>query len=325
MTKLHVTIACGTYDRTIPLQDGTVSAPGLDINFLPMGPSDLFRRQARHAEFDIAEFSFSTYCMLRSRGDDRMIAVPVFPSRKFRHSHIFVNDAVKEPSDLIGKQVGVHEFQNTASTWIRGILKDDYGVAQEDMRWVLGGLNAPKPQGDRIPMNFSPAMEVTRATQDQALSDMLQQGEISGIISAEIPESFRRPASGVRRLFPDYQTIETEYYQRTRIFPIMHTVVIKSALYDRYPWIARTVIDAFEEAKRVGQSRLRYSAVVYSSLPWLSRHIEDLDLMTGGEDLFAYGLESNRHVLETFLRYSQEQGLIDHPLAVDDLFAPEAL
>lgn len=326
MSKIEVTLACGLYDRTMALQDGSVAAQGMNINFLPMRPSSLFRRQARNAEFDIAEFSFSTYCMLRSRGDTRMIAIPVFPSRKFRHSHIFVNDeSIREPADLVGKRVGMHEYQNTASTWIRGILKEDYRVGPEDVTWVLAGLNAPKVEGDRIPMEFAPDMKVSRAPNDRYLTEMLDSGYISAIISAEAPESLGAEGSTVRRLFPDYEKVEQAYFQRTGIFPIMHTVVLKSDVYERHPWAARNVMEAFEQAKQVGRSHLRYSAALFCSLPWLGRHIEEADELSNGEDLFPYGLEPNRMVLEKFLGYSLEQGLLQRPLSVEELFAVETI
>lgn len=324
MSKIELTMACGSYDRTIALADGTVAPEGININFLSMRPGPMFRRQARNAEFDVAEFSFSTFCMLKSRADTRMIAIPVFASRKFRHGHIFVNDSVAEPSDLIGKRIGCHEYQNTASTWIRGILKDEYGVSQEDVKWVLGGLNAPKNEGDRIPLNFGPNMQVERMAADRYSSEMLEKGDIDALISAEIPESYARPGSPVKRLFPNYRALEEDYFRRTRIFPIMHTVVIKAEIYERHPWVVRSLMDAFEEAKRVGQDRLRYSGALFASLPWLGPHLEELDELTGNEDLFPYGVEPNRHVLETFLGYSFDQGLIGEPMKVDELFATEA-
>lgn len=326
MSKIEVTLACGLYDRTLALHDGSVAAHGMSINFLPMRPSSLFRRQARNAEFDIAEFSFSTYCMLKSRGDTRMIAIPVFPSRKFRHSHIFVKEeSMREPADLVGKRVGMHEYQNTASTWIRGILKEDYGVAPEDVTWVLAGLNEPKVEGDRIPMEFAPGMKVTRAESGRYLNEMLESGEISAIISAEAPETLGADGSGVRRLFPDYEEVEKSYFQRTGIFPIMHTVVLKAEVYERHPWAARNVMEAFEQAKQVGSSHLRYSAALFCSLPWLGKHIEEADELTNGGDLFPYGLEPNRMVLEKFLSYSLDQGLLKRPLSVEELFAPETI
>lgn len=324
MGKLNVTLACGSYDRTIPLQDGTVKIDGIELNFIPMRPGDLFRRQARHAEFDVAELSFSTYCMLHNRGDERMVAIPVFPSRKFRHSHIFVNDdSIQEPRDLIGKRVGAHEYQNTASAWIRGILSEEYGVRPEQLKWYLGGINAPKLAGDRIPLEFGSNMDVTRIPEGRYLSQMLEAREISAIISAERPDSFVDENSSVRRLFPDYQKVEREYYERTRIFPIMHTVVIRRDIYEQNRWIARSIYEGFERAKEVGSERLRYTGALYASLPWLGQHLEELDLLTAGGDLFQYGLSANRSVLEKFLGYSLEQGLIDSVPDVEDLFAPE--
>jgi 4,5-dihydroxyphthalate decarboxylase len=325
VSKVDVTLACGLYDRTLALHDGSVTADGLNINFLPMRPSSLFRRQARNAEFDVAEFSFSTYCMLRSRGDLRMIAIPVFPSRKFRHSHIFVKDeSIRAPADLVGKRVGMHEYQNTASTWIRGILKEEYGVGPEDVHWVLAGLNAPKMEGDRIPMDFGADMKVTRAD-DRYLTDLLETGEIAAIISAEVPDTLGRSDATVRRLFPDYVEVEQDYFRRTGIFPIMHTVVVKSEIYQRHPWVAKNLMEAFEKSKEVGSTHLRYSAALFCSLPWLGSYIEETDQISQGADLFPYGLEPNRMVLEKFIEYSFDQGLIKTPLAVEDLFAKETV
>lgn len=324
LSTLRLTLACGSYDRTIPLQDGAVGVDGVDLNFVAMRPGDLFRRQARHAEFDIAEFSLSTYCMLHDRGDERMIAIPVFPSRKFRHSHVFVNDpSITEPADLIGKRVGAHEYQNTASAWIRGILGEEYGVRADQVQWYLGGINTPKSEGDRIPLKFGPNMDVTRIPRDRYLSEMLVANEISAIISAERPDSFVDEDTTVRRLFPDFQRVEREYFERTGIFPIMHTVVIRRDVYERNPWIARQLYDAFDAAKAMGRERLRYTGALYTSLPWLEQHLEDLDALSDGGDFFRYGLEANRSVLEKFVRYSAEQGLIDEIPEIEDLFAAE--
>jgi 4,5-dihydroxyphthalate decarboxylase len=325
MTRIQLTLACGSYDRTIPLQDGTVVPNGIDLNFVPMRPTELFRRQARHAEFDIAEFSFSTYTILHSRGDVRMIAIPVFPSRKFRHGHIFVNgDAIGEPSELAGKRIGNPEFQNTATTWIRGILEEQYGVATAGVKWFSGGLNAPKTEGDRIPVTVGSGIVVEPVPQGRYLSEMLESESIDALICANVPDSFGTPGSSIRRLIPDYVDVEKEYFRRTQIFPIMHTVVIKREIYERHPWVARNLREAFEEAKRIGRTRLEYPAALYCSVPWLIEHIEEMDALSGGRDLFAYGIEPNRHVLETFLAYSLGQGLIDRELTVDELFAVEA-
>lgn len=324
MSKLSITLACGQYDRTIPLQDGTVIVAGVDLNYVPMRPGDLFRRQARHAEFDVAELSFSTYCMLHNRGDERMIAIPVFPSRKFRHSHIYVNDdSVREPADLIGKRIGVHEYQNTASSWIRGILKDEFGIGSDQVKWFLGGLNAPKTEGDRIPVELGSHIDVTRIPGDQYLSEMLEAKEISAVISAERPDSFVAEGSSVQRLFPNYEEVEREYFQRTGIFPIMHTVVIRSEIYERNRWLARSLFDAFEAAKAFGRERLRYTGALFASLPWLNAHIDDVNELSAGRDLFAYGIAENKKTMETFFNYSVEQGLIDQPPKVEDLFAVE--
>ena len=322
---LDLTLACGLYDRTMSLQDGSVSPEGIRLNFLPMNPAELFRRQARHAEFDVSEFSMSTFCHLYDEGDRRLVAIPVFPSRKFRHSEMFISTAagIGEPKDLAGKRVGAMEYQQTASVWQRGHLQHDHGVRPSQVEWYFGGYNEPETYTERVPITLPSDIHTTTISNQQCLDQMLERGEIDALIGASAPRSFRQGSPNVARLFPKYWEVEADYYRRTGIFPIMHTVVMKREVYERAPWVAVNLYKAFEKAKTVAMRRLPPDhGPLFCMLPWLRVHLDEVtELM--GPDPFAYGLEQNRHILETFVDYCFEQGITSRRLNVDDLFAPE--
>jgi 4,5-dihydroxyphthalate decarboxylase len=323
--KLNLTLACGLYDRTLPLYDGAVTVEGVDLNFVPMEPSELFRRQGRHAEFDVAEFSLSTYTILHAQGDRRMVALPVFPSRHFRHGDIYVNTraGIREPKDLIGKRVGTMEYQQTAAVWMRAHLQHDFGVAPDQIEWYFGGYYAPEHYAERVPVDLPPGVRHHTIPDQQSLDQLLDLGEIQAVMGAGAPPSFMRGSPNVARLFPDYPRREHEYYQRTGIFPIMHTLVIKRDIYERAPWLAGALLKGFYQAKAVGYRRLARHGTLYVTLPWLRAHLEEVQEVMG-PDPFAYGLEENRKQLETFLQHMLEQGLIPRALSPDELFAVEA-
>jgi len=323
--KLNLTLACGLYDRTLPLYDGAVTVEGVDLNFVPMEPSELFRRQGRHAEFDVAEFSLSTYTILYAQGDRRMVAVPVFPSRHFRHGDVYVNTGagIREPKDLIGKRVGTMEYQQTAAVWMRAFLQHDYGVPPNQIEWYFGGYFTPERYTERIPVDLPPDVHHHTIADQQSLDQLLDAGEIHAVMGAGAPPSFMRGSPNVARLFPDYPRREREYYERTGIFPIMHTLVIKRDIYERAPWLAEALLKGFYQAKALGYRQLARHGTLYVTLPWLRAHLEEVAEVMG-PDPFAYGLEENRKQLETFLQHMLEQGLIPRALTPDELFAPEA-
>ncbi|MBI2911459.1 MAG: ABC transporter substrate-binding protein [Chloroflexi bacterium] len=322
--KLHLTLACNLYDRTVPLLGGLVSPDGIDLNYLVLEPTEIFRRQARHAEFDVAEFSLATLAVLLARGDRRLVAIPVFPSRRFRHSNIYVNTAagIRSPEDLAGTRVGAQEYQQTAGVWARGILQHDYGVGADQMEWYFGAYNAPEPFVERTPLRLPPRIHMRTVGADQCLDQMLERGEIDALIGSALPASLRRGSPHVTRLFPDFREQEAAYYRRTNIFPIMHTVVIKREIYEQAPWVAASLYKAFERSKAMAVRRLWNAETLFVALPWLAAHVEETEAIFG-RDPFVYGLEANRHVLEPFLQYCHEQGLTDRALTIEDLFAPE--
>ena len=318
----RVTLACGATDRTLPMILGDVRPAGIDLTFLRMSPEEVFWRMTRHAEFDAAEMSLSSYILRRSRGDDALVAIPVFTSREFRHSCIWVRaDAgITTPADLRGKRMGVPEYQMTAAVWIRGFLSDDFGVQPADMHWYSGGLYQPGRE-EKLPINI-PGLDLRAIRADQTLSDMLLDGELDAIMGARAPRGF--PGPRVRRLFADFRRVEADYFERSGVFPIMHTVVIGHALLEREPWVARSLYDAFCESKRRAMSELSEPAVLAVTLPWQIAEVEATQQLMG-EDYWPYGVEPNRVALETLMRYSCEQGLAERALPIETLFAPSTL
>ena len=267
--KLDLTLACGLYDRTMALQTGSVVPDGINLNYLIMNdPGQLFKRQARYAEFDVSEFSLSTHAILHNKGDRRMVGIPIFPSRRFRHSDIYINTSagIREPKDLAGKRVGTMSFQLTAAVWIRGVLEHDYGVRADQIEWYFGGYNEAMNYTERIPIKYPPNVH-TKNVSDQSLDQMLESGEISALIGAFPPRSFQNGSPKVARLFPNYHEVELAYYRRTGIFPIMHMVVIKREIYEESPWVAVSLTKAFMRAKAVGKRRLEYTASLFSHYP----------------------------------------------------------
>ena len=316
---LRITLAAGHYDRTEALRDGRVRPEGIDLTYLMLPVEEIFWRMAQYREFDASEFSLGGYLVRRGRGADDLIAIPVFPSRFFRHSGIFVHAGagIERPQDLRGKRVGVPEYPMTAAVWVRGILSDDYGVRPEDVEWVQGGLEDP----GRIP--FEPAepagVRLDFAPTDRSLAQMLAAGELDALVTARTPSTFSRQGGPVQRLFADPWSVERDYFQRTGVFPIMHTIAIKREILDAHPWVASTLLKAFSAAKDLALDDLTQTSALPISLPFLVQHAYDTVALMG-DDFWPYGLEPNRKTLETFVRYMHEQGLIPEPLPIESLF-----
>lgn len=323
--KLNLTLACKSYDRTLALEDGTVSPEGIDLNVVSIPLAELFRRHARHGEFDVAEFSLSTYTLLCAKGDRRFVGIPVFLSRKFRHADIWVkkDSRIREPKDLVGKRIGTQEYQQTAGVWSRGVLQHEYGVHPSQMEWYCGGYNRPEKYTVRVPVDLPENVRTRQIPDDRCLSDLLEQGELDAVMGGDPLRAYDERSPRVTRLFPNAREVEVEYYHRTGIFPIMHLVAIKREIYEKAPWVAASLFKAFLEAKAIAYRRLWATGALYCMLPWLREHLNEVhDLM--GPDPFVYGIDPNRIVLETFLQYGYEQGLLQRPLAVDELFVAEA-
>lgn len=325
MTKLPLSFACWNYDRIQALVDGSVQVKGIDLNWINMMVEETFWRMMRHQEFDVSELSLSSYLISKDRGYPKFTAIPVFMSRFFRHSGIYINkySGIKEPVDLRGKCVGIPEYQLTACLWIRGILHHDYGVHPSDMNWYTGGQEKPG-RIEKVKLELPKEINIRPINQDQTLNDMLERGEIDALIAPRAPSCFLNGSPNVERLFPDYVSVEKEYYQRTGIFPIMHVVVIKDEVLEKHPWVATNLYQAFEEAKQKVYEGFKQTAALKVTLPWFVSEWENTQKLMG-EDFWPYGLEKNRKTLEAAITYSYEQGLIKHPLKIEDLFVQSTL
>lgn len=305
--------------------DRTVVPDGIDLVYLNMPVEETFFRMLRHREFDLAEMSLSSYVMSHFTEERPFVAIPVFPSRYFRHSSIYVNAeaGIREPRDLIGRRVGSPEYQMTAPVWIRGILSDEYGVKVDDVVHYTGGEEQPN-RPEKLPLNLPGNIRVNRIGPMQTLSAMLRDGEIDALFTARKPSTYEGPNGRVRRLFEDFVEVERAYFRKTNIFPIMHTIVMRRELYESHRWIAQSLYKAFSEAQRRIYRELEETAALKVMLPWLNAHVEEARRLMG-DDYWSYGFKQNRETLDTFLRYSYEQGLSKSRLRAEEIFVPETM
>ncbi|HEY2736296.1 MAG TPA: PhnD/SsuA/transferrin family substrate-binding protein [Polyangiales bacterium] len=312
MSKLELTIACGRYDRTQALIDGRVAPEGVDLTFIPLRPGETFWRMLNHGEFDASEMSLSSYTILRSEGDTRFIAIPVFPSRVFRHSGVYVraDSQIERPEDLKGRRVGVGDYQMTAAVWVRGFLAHEYGVMPEDISWVVGNpiRSIKPPDGVRL--------EVLRP--DTTLEAMLERGEIDALASVMIPHGL---GNTFRRLFREPWKVERDYYRKTRIFPIMHTFVLKTELYERRPWLAVSFYRAFCRARDLAYAQMYDTNALTVGLPWVIDDVEETRAIFGRE-IWDYSIDGSRPTLDALVAYLDEQKLSRRRMSVEELFAP---
>ena len=324
-SSLRLTFSCWDYDRTRALADGRVKPDGIDLVFLMQPVEETFFRMLRYREFDCSEMSLSSYTASLNSDDPPFIAIPAFPSRFFRHSCIFVStkSGIRKPEELKGKRIGVPEYQMTAPVWIRGILSDDYGVTVTDVEHLSGGEEEPG-RDEKLKLNLPASIRVKPIGPTQTLSQMIAAGEIDALVTARAPSTFATQPDKVQRLFPNYVEQEKEYYRRTKIFPIMHTVVIRRDVYRKNPWVAQSLYKAFVAAKAKALELYHQTAAMPAMLPWFVAHVEDTRREMG-DDWWPYGLAPNRHVLDTFLRYHHEQGLSKRRIAPEELFAKETL
>jgi 4,5-dihydroxyphthalate decarboxylase len=325
MARLRLSLACWDYDRTRALADGSVRPEGIDLIYHNLYVEETFFRMLRNREFDAAEMSLSSYCVSLMQDDPAFIAIPAFPSRYFRHSCIFVSakSGIREPQELAGKKIGVPEYQMTAPVWIRGILQDEYGVDPASPEYWTGGEEEPG-RDEKLKLDLPPKFRVRPIGPEKTLARMIAEGELDALHTARAPSSFHARPATVKRLFENYVEVEKAYYRKTRIFPIMHTVVIRRELYEKNRWIAQSLYKAFAQAQRRTYEYLGTTMANTTMLPWQAAHVEEARRELG-EDWWPYGFEPNRHVLETFLRYHHEQGLSKRRLKAEELFAPETL
>lgn len=321
MSKLQLSVAMGDYDRNRALFDGRVQIDGCDPVYMLLSPEEMFFRAMRSRDFDITELSFSSYLVKHSRGDCPYIAVPVFLSRAFRHTSIYVRkDRIRRPEDLKGKRIGIPEYQLTAIVWARSILQDDYGISPEDVIWVRGGIDTPG-RPEKIKLELPPGVKIESAPEDKTISDLLNEGEIDGFIAPRPPSGAAARNPDCAWLFDDPTAVAKDYYRRTGIFPIMHVVGIRKELAQQHRWLPAAVFKAFSESKANALELLADTSATKVTLPFVEEQLKAAR-ETLGQDFWSYGVDANRRTLEAFLRHHHAQGLSSRKVALEELFDP---
>jgi len=319
LANLELTIAVSDYDHVRDFASGVVRAEGIDANFLTLTIEEIFSRFVKYREWQVSEISAAKYVALRSRGDDSLSAIPVFPSRAFRHSCIYVrgDSNIRSPGELRGKKVGYPEWAQTAGIYARALLTHDYGVPLSEIDWRQAGV-AQAGRKEKVALDLPEGIKTT-SMPERSLNEMLLSGEIDAVITAHPLPAFMAGGGQVSRLVSDYRAVEGEFFRRTGIFPIMHFLAIRGDVLQENPWVAANLQAAFEEAKRRSVARMLDPQASRFPMAWTTHSAEAAAELFGG-DPFPYGVEPNRPTLESFLRYAEEQGVIDRPLAVEDLF-----
>ena len=322
MSKLRLTIACHISDRTRALADGRISIEGADLNWLDLHVAEIFWRMCQNQEFDASEMSLGAHTTLIGRGDAPFVGVPVFPSRVFRHSGIFIcaENGIEKPEDLKGRRIGIPEYAMTACVWMRGLLHHEYGVAPEDVIWVNGGQEVPGRK-ERVDLDLPLSIRLESIPENDTLNRALCEGDIDALFCAHPPSAFFAGDPRVKRLFPDFRNAEQAYFRKTGLFPIMHTLALRRDVYEENPWLAQSLLQAFQEAKEDIERMLGDPGWLITMLPWQVAEADETRRIMG-DDFWPYGVESNRKTLETFCRYAEEQGLTARRVGVEELFAP---
>ena len=325
MTKLQLSVAVGDYDRVRPLIDGAVQIDGVDPIFMTLSPEEIFFRAFRHAAFDICELSLSSFTVKTANRDCPYIGVPVFPSRAFRHTSIVVRTdrGIRKPADLKGRRIGTPEYQLTACVWARALLHDDFGVKPADITWVRGGMDQPG-RIEKIALKLPKGVKLESAPPDRTLNEMLEDGEIDGIVGPRVPAYMERGDAKVGWLFKDPTAAATDYYKRTGIFPIMHVLGIRRELADQHPWLPGAVQKAFETAKAVAIEKLSDTSATKVTLPFIEEQLRAVRALMG-RNFWSYGFDANRKTLDTFLRHHHSQGLSKRRVKPEELFDPSTL
>jgi 4,5-dihydroxyphthalate decarboxylase len=321
MQKLTLSMALDEYEHTRDVTSGRVPVEGVNLVVMNFPIEEVFYRFTKFREFDIAELSMGKYAALCAQGSKEVVAIPVFVSRAFRHSSIYVRSGsgIAAPADLKGKRIGIPEWAQTASVYSRGMLEHEYGVPLSSIDWVQAGVNEPG-RVEKVELSLPPSIRY-RAAPEKSLNGMLLSGELDAVLSARPPNGL---GQGIERLIPDYRPHEEAYYRKTGIYPIMHVLVMRGPVFEHNPWLAMNLYKAFEEAKNRSVARMADITASRAPMPWLFDTCERLRSLFGG-DFYPYGLEPNRRTLDAFLEYAFEQGVCKRRLAPEDLFPREVL
>jgi 4,5-dihydroxyphthalate decarboxylase len=315
-------MAIGAYDHVRDLATAAVRCEGVDLNVIEMPVEEIFHRFITYRQFDVSEISLAKFSALRAAGDDSLIGLPVFPSRMFRHSSIYVrrDSALTEPSQLSGVRVGIPEWAQTAAVYTRGLLQHHYGVDLTSVKWVQAGVNEAGRR-EKVALSLPAGIAVDRRP-TETLSDLLLHGEIDAVLAAHAPDCFYQRPDEVIRMFADSLEAEQKYFQASGVFPIMHAVAVRREVVDANPWVLNSLYKAFVEARDRSVARARDTTVSYYPIPWLAAHIHQIEGVIGSAgELWPYGVEANRRTLESFLQFGLEQGVLSNHLDADDMFA----
>ncbi|MGY8993238.1 MAG: hypothetical protein ACKVK8_03700 [Rhodospirillales bacterium] len=320
---MKLSIGIGGYDRTWPLIAGAIKMDGTELNWEIVPPEVAFVRGQVDGNYQLSELSFCTHLVQLARGTNLYTAIPVYPSRSFRHSAIYVRaDAgIERPEDLIGRNIGGSEWQLTANVWARGILSDDYGVSVDKVHWYFGGIDVPG-RSEKVPLTLPPHIKTTRIAANETLWSLMSKGTLDAIIGPRAPAAFIAGNPRVRRLFADVKGAEQDYFRQTGIFPIMHLLGIRNDVLAAHPELPPKLFNAFEAARFRARCDLDQVAYLHVMLPWLIDHIAETKQVMG-DDYWTYGVDGNRKTIDTMCRYAFEQGLTDRKIAIEELFAPE--
>jgi 4,5-dihydroxyphthalate decarboxylase len=320
MPNLDLNIACWDYDRTRSLTDGRVQPEGINLDITVLRPREIFPRMLQDQEFHASEMSLASYVILKARDQCPFVAIPVMLSKIFRHDCIYVRpDAgINEPADLRGKRIGLPQYSSTAGVFIKGLMQHEYGVSPQQMTWFMGGQDTPAP-APLVPLDLPDDIHLEFIPEDKTLEGMLADGELDALFATYIPNLFLSGSPTIARLFPNFKEVEQDYYRRTGIFPIMHTVVIREDVHREHPWVAASLYEAFSQAKDLAVGGLYDTDALALTLPFLIDHLEESRRIFGS-DYWSYGVESNRPALEGLSQYVVDQGLAPRVVSTEELF-----
>ena len=323
--KLHLSLACSSSDRTRPIIDGRVEVAGVSLTVLPGEPEDIFRRALRDRAFDVTELSMGSHIVTTARGDAPYIGIPVFPSRSFRHAAIYVRTdrGIRTAADLAGKRIGLPEYQQTAALWVRGTLREYYGVDTRGIAWRTGGMEE-KGGSERVALKLPPELDVTPIGPEETLNGLLASGGVDAVVGPRPPSCFVARSAPVDRLYPDYRSEEEAYFRATGFFPIMHCVALRKELAEAHPWLPLELFRAFARARAMAVADLSMVNVLRASLPWIAAEAEAQTRIMGG-DPWPYGFRRNRDELVAMIRFAVADGLAAREIAPESLFQASVL
>jgi 4,5-dihydroxyphthalate decarboxylase len=318
---LKLKFACGEYDRTIPFRTGDIRPKDIELDYTPQAPELTFYEQMKDLRWDVSEMSMSAYVQMRAKGREDLIALPVFPSRVFRHSALYVRTKsdIRHPDQLRGKRVGIGWYQMSGAVWCRGALMDDYGVKPNEITWISGTDQKASANADQV-HQAADMVEGTKHDKPR-LELMLESGDIDALLSVHTPRAMARNEGTARYLFENCRQVEEDYFRKTRIFPMMHTLVMKQSIYNQHQWAAQNLFEAFEEAKDRAIFNLYELNALSVAVPFIIHEIEHTRKLMG-MDYWPFGVAANKHAISTFVRHLHDQEIISKKLDVSELFLP---